>query len=246
MDLQLKNRRVLVLGASQGIGQAIAESFCQEGARVAISSRSEEILQRSAHEMGAEAWKCIDLSKAHSGAEVASWALEALGGVDVFVYNTGGPRKGDFLQISNPQWHEDFQSLWMSLVEALQVLLPRMRQQKFGRVLAVTSLAAKEPLKSLTTSNAFRAGLPGLFRSISNEFAVDDITLNLLLPGHTDTQRLRQLHLSPEQVAQIIPRQKLVQPKEFGSLACYLASVHAASITGQSFVVDGGAQRSHS
>ena len=244
MDLGLKNKKVLVFGGSSGIGEAIAQSFVQEGAQVLIASRSEGSLRETTEKIGASGYLIADLSQPGAAKSATQKSIEKLQGLDVLVLNTGGPEKGQFLNISEKQWHHDFQNLWMSVVESLHIALPHMTQKKFGRVLAVTSLAAKEPLPNLTTSNGLRAGLAGLFKSVANEVAAQGVTLNLLLPGYTDTDRLRQLQLSPEQIQKMVPSGTLVQPSELGDLACFLASNRARSITGQSFVVDGGVTRS--
>ena len=120
-----------------------------------------------------------------------------------------------------------------------------MKKNNYGRIILVTSLAAKEPLSGLTTSNGFRAGLAGLAKSIANEVAANGITLNLLLPGYTATDRLKELNLSDEKIRQLVPAGRLGEPGELADLACFLASPLAAYITGQSIAVDGGVLRSH-
>lgn len=245
MDLQLKGKRALVMGSSTGLGRAVAESLIAEGAEVVLCARSTETLSKTAKEIGAKASFVCDLSQAGAAREVTRKAIEALGGLDILVTNTGGPKKNNFAQVSTEQWHEDFQSLWMSFIEAVNEVLPEMQKQKFGRILMITSLAAKEPLAGLTTSNGFRAGLSGLAKSISNEVAKDGVTLNLLLPGYTATDRLKELKLSDDWMKQNIPAGRLGDPKELADLACFLASPRAAYITGQSIAIDGGALRSH-
>jgi 3-oxoacyl-[acyl-carrier protein] reductase len=245
VDLQLKNKRALVMGASSGIGRAIAEVLVQEGAKVAICSRSLDKLQKTAQEIGAECFFTCDLSKAGEAKVAVEKAIAQMGGVDILVTNTGGPNKGNFADISESQWQEDFQSLWMSVVESLKVALPRMKENQYGRILLVTSLAAKEPLNGLTTSNGLRAGLAGLSKSIANEYAPFGITLNLLLPGYTSTDRLKELKLTDERIKQMVPAGRLGEPRELADLAAFLASPRAGYITGQSILVDGGVTRGH-
>lgn len=245
MDLQLKNKKALVMGASTGIGRAIAEVLVQEGAEVAICSRSLDKLQKTAKEIGAEHFFTCDLSKAGEAKAVVEKTIAQMGGVDILVTNTGGPNKGNFADISEGQWLEDFQSLWMSVVESLKVALPRMKENNYGRVLLVTSLAAKEPLNGLTTSNGLRAGLAGLSKSIANEYAPFGITLNLLLPGYTSTDRLKELKLTDERIKQMVPAGRLGDPRELADLAAFLASPRAGYITGQSILVDGGVTRGY-
>ena len=244
MELNLKGKTALVMGASQGIGKAIAESLIAEGVRVAICSRSEESLSKTAKEIGAEYFETCDLSVAGNAKNVTESVIKKFGSLDILVTNTGGPAKGDFLEVNETQWNTDFQSIWMSVVESLHAALPQMKEQKYGRVLLVTSIAAKEPLPGLTTSNGLRAGLAGLVRSISSEVASYGITLNLLLPGYTNTDRLKQLKLSDEKVKEMVPAGRLGDPSEIASLATYLASEKGGYITAQSIAVDGGVMRS--
>jgi 3-oxoacyl-[acyl-carrier protein] reductase len=245
VDLQLKGKRVLVMGSSSGLGRAVAEAFIAEGASVVLNSRSDDKLQGVVRETKAHSGIAADLSQPGEANRLITAAIKSLGGLDILVTNTGGPQKGGFLQVSSQQWQDDFQSLWMSVVESLQLVLPEMKKQKFGRILMITSLAAKEPLPALTTSNGLRAGLAGLAKSIANEVAADGITLNLLLPGYTNTDRLKELNLSDERVKQIVPAGRLGEPRELADLACFLASPRAGYITGQSIAVDGGALKGH-
>lgn len=245
MDLQLKDKRALVMGSTTGLGRAIAEALIAEGARVVLCARTEEKVARAVKETGAIRGFATDLTKPGAARTLVQQATAALGGLDILVTNTGGPQKGAFADITDQQWQQDFQSLWMSVVESLNAALPAMKEQKFGRVLLVTSLAAKEPLAGLTTSNGLRAGLAGLAKSVANEVAPFGVTLNLLLPGYTATDRLKELNLSDEKVRQMVPAGRLGDPRELADLAAFLASPRAGYITGQSIAVDGGVLRSH-
>lgn len=243
MELNLKGKTALVMGASQGIGKAIAESLIKEGVKVAICARSKDTLEATAKLIGAEHFETCDLTQKGSAEKLTQNVIEKFGRLDIIVTNTGGPAKGNFLDVSNDQWAQDFQSIWMSVVESLQVALPKMKDNHYGRVLMVTSIAAKEPLPGLTTSNGLRAGLAGLVRSISNEVAKDGITLNLLLPGYTSTDRMKQLNLADEKVKEMVPAGRLGHPCEIADLATFLASEKGAYITAQSIAVDGGVLR---
>ncbi len=245
MDLQLQGKKVLVLGSSSGLGKAIAQAFVREGAQVVLAARNLETLRATAKELGCAHFYTCDLSRAGEGQKIVAQTVEALGGIDILVTNTGGPKKASFADVSAQQWQEDFQSLWMSVVETLQAALPVMKKNNFGRILLVTSLAAKEPLAGLTTSNGLRAGLSGLCKSIANEYAAFGITLNALLPGYTATDRLKELNLTDEKVRQMIPAGRLGDPQELAALAVFLASPLSAYTTGQSIAVDGGALRGH-
>lgn len=245
MDLQLKNKKALVMGASTGLGKAVAESLLAEGVDVAICSRNFDKLKKTAEEIGCSTYFTCDLSKPNEAQKVVEKCLDKWGRLDILITNTGGPDKGQFLEISDSQWHNDFQSLWMSVVESLKVALPKMKTNNFGRVLLITSLAAKEPLPALTTSNGLRAGLSGLVKSIANEYAAHGITLNLLLPGYTNTDRLKELRLSDEKVKLMVPAGRLGDPSELADLATFLSSPRAGYITGQSIAIDGGVLKGH-
>ena len=196
MDLQLKDKKALVFGSSTGIGRAIAESLISEQVQVIVNSRDADRLGQSVSELKARGGVIADLSEDTQAQRAVTEAILKLNGLDILVMNTGGPKKGSFSEISADQWHYDFQNLWMSFVESVKAALPSMKKQRYGRIILVTSLAAKEPLPNLTTSNGLRAGLAGLCKSLANEVAGDGITVNLLLPGYTDTDRLKELKLS--------------------------------------------------
>ncbi len=243
MDLQLKGKKALVMGSSTGLGRAVAESLIAEGVEVILCARTNDKLQKAVLETKARAGFAVDLTKPGAAKDLVEKAIKTLGGLDILVTNTGGPQKNNFPDVSSEQWATDFQSLWMSVVESLNAALPGMKKQKYGRILMITSLAAKEPLAGLTTSNGFRAGLAGLAKSIVNEVASEGITINLLLPGYTATDRLKDLKLTEEKIKQLVPAGRLGDPRELADLACFLSSPKAGYITGQSIVIDGGALR---
>lgn len=245
MNLNLTGKTALVFGASQGIGKAIAESLIAEGVKVAICSRTESTLNKTKDEIKANLAIPGDLTKSGEAKRVTEQVIKEFGRLDILITNTGGPAKGTFPEVSLDQWNTDFQSIWLSVVESLQSALPKMAENNYGRVLMVTSLAAKEPLPGLTTSNGLRAGLAGLTRSISNEYASKGITLNLLLPGYTNTDRLKALNLSEEKVKELVPAGRLGEPCELADMATFLASEKGAYITGQSIAIDGGVLKGH-
>ncbi len=245
MNLELKGKKALVLGSSTGLGRAIAVSLIAEGAEVCIVSRNSENIARTAKEIGATHFETADLSLKGETTKLIEKVLSKMGHIDILVNNTGGPKKNNFLDVTDEQWQEDFQSLWMSPVEAMRILLPKMKDKNFGRILMITSLAAKEPLPGLTTSNGLRAGLAGLSKSIVNEYASFGITINLLLPGYTDTDRIKSLNLSESKIKEMVPAGRLGHPQELADLATFLASKKGAYINGQSIAVDGGVLRSH-
>lgn len=244
MDLGLKGKRALVMGASAGLGYAIADTLVKEGATVTICSRSEERLAAAAKKMGAQHIIAADLTPAGSSQRVVEKARQLMGGVDILVTNTGGPPKGPFLSLTAAQWQEGFQSLWMGAVEAIQAALPDMQKQKHGRILLVTSISAREAMTHMAVSNGMRAGLLGLTKTISNEVAASGVTINALLPGYTRTERLQELNIPEEKITAQIPAARLGEPHELGACAAFLASDRAGYITGQAIAVDGGYLRS--
>lgn len=243
MDLGLKNKKALVFGASAGLGKGIAKALCQEGAQVALCARDENKLKKTQAEIGAQLTVVGDMSQPGSAAQVVATVLREWKNIDIVVINTGGPPKGLMEQVTHEQWQDGFQSLWMSAVDVINGVLPTMKQQKWGRILLVTSAAAKEPITQLTISNGLRAGLLGLARSISHEVAPHGVTINSLLPGHTDTERLTALGIDKSAIIGHIPAGRLGTTQEFGALAAFMASDLAGFITGQAITADGGAQK---
>lgn len=246
MNLELEQKTALVMGSSQGLGLAIAKELIAEGVKVVLNSRNAEKLKIVAQEVGAHGFIAADLTQPGEGERLVREAQVMLGGkLDILVTNAGGPAKGHFEEITREQWLTDFQSLWLSPVEAIKAALPTMKKNQFGRVIMVTSIAAREPLPGLTTSNGLRAGLEGLVKSIVHEVSNFGITLNVLRPGYTNTERLKELKLSQEQVEQMVPAGRLGDPRELASMATFLASPRAGYITGQSISIDGGVERGH-
>ena len=171
-------------------------------------------------------------------------ALDRLGGIDILVVNTGGPSAGKFQTVSDETWRNAFESLWMSTVDLIRGCLPGMRDRRWGRILIVTSISAREPLPNLMISNALRPGLHGLVNALSREVAGDGITINAIMPGYTLTERLREVGIDDKQMASQIPAGRMGRPDEFAALAAFLASERAAYICGQAIACDGGFLRS--
>lgn len=249
MQLGLDGKKALVFGSTAGIGRAIVESLLKEKTQVVLNSRNPERVQVSVN----ECQKMFDtknvfgvpgdVGQKNEALRVVLESQKLMSGLDILVMNTGGPAKGSFEEISTEQWLFDYQNLWISFVDAVKASLPEMKKNKNGRILLVTSLAAKEPLKNLTTSNGLRAGLSGLCKSLANEVAIHGITVNVLLPGYTNTDRLKELKLSEDAVKGLVPMGRLGHPQELADLVTFLASDRAGYITGQCIAVDGGALR---
>jgi 3-oxoacyl-[acyl-carrier protein] reductase len=240
MDLKLAGKSALVMGGSKGLGRAIAAELIAEGVRVAIASRDATRVSQAAGELGALGFTA-DLTLAGAGRTAVEQATALLGGApDILVTNTGGPKPGGFEAIGREAWDQAFNSLWMSVIDAAQAVLPSMRERGWGRILAVTSVAAREPQPGLVVSNSLRAGLLGLVNSLSRDVAGDGITVNALLPGYTATDRMAELGVNDATMGAKIPAGRLGRPEEFAALATFLASDRASYITGQAIAVDGG------
>lgn len=240
MDLKLSGKSALVMGGSKGLGRAIAAELASEGVRVAIVSRDAGRVERSAAELGVLGF-AGDVSVVGGGRQAVEQATALLGAApDILVTNTGGPKPGSFEAISREAWSDGFNNLWMSLVDSVQAVLPSMREKRWGRILAVTSVAAREPQPGLVVSNSLRAGLLGLVNSLSRDVAAHGITVNALLPGYTNTDRMAELGVNDASMGAKIPAGRLGRPEEFAALAAFLASDRASYITGQAIAVDGG------
>ncbi len=244
MDLKIAGKRALVMGSSSGLGLAIAQTLIQEGAKVALCAKNELKLKNAATEIGAAAAFPCDLNQPQAARHLVQSVLDQFGKIDILICNTGGPPKGNFTEISTEHWQTGFQGLWMSTVDAIQGVLPGMKAQNWGRILLVTSVAAKEAMAHLTVSNGLRAGLLGLTKSLSHEIAPHGITVNAVLPGYTRTERLRELGIAEEKMTSQIPAGRLATPQEFAALTVFLASEQAGYVNGQAIACDGAYMRS--
>lgn len=243
MTSGLGERRALVMGASRGLGRAIAEALIAGGARVGICARPGARLENTAKEIGAQPY-AADLSRDGAGAEAVRAAREGLGGLDILVVNTGGPPAGTFDVLDDKAWRDGFESLVISAIQSLREALPSMRAQKHGRIIIITSVTAREPIATLAISNVMRPGLHGLINTMSREVAADGVTINALMPGFILTERIVEAGFDQAKLADQIPARRLGRPQELAALAAFLASDAASYITGQAIACDGGLQRS--
>jgi 3-oxoacyl-[acyl-carrier protein] reductase len=249
VDLGIEGRTALVMGASKGIGKGIAGALAREGARVAISSRSEESLQAAAAEIGGEVHvfpadtKDLDRLRQLPG-EVG----EAVGPVDILVANTGGPPTGAALDNSLEEWEEAFRSLVLAPRVLLEGVVPGMKERGWGRIVNVSSTSIREPIPYLTLSNANRLAALGLLETLADEVAADGITVNTVATGMFATDRLADpegsLKGAEEAAEQRVPAKRLGQPEEYGDLVAFLCSERAAHLTGAVIPLDGGLLRS--
>lgn len=248
MDLGLKNKVAFVAASSQGLGKSVAMELATEGANVIICGRNEEQLQRTKHEIekvsNAEVLALAgDLSDAAEREEIIRKALQVYNTVDILVTNTGGPPAGKFEDIKPEDWDKAYKNLLISAVGLINGFLPGMKQQRWGRIISITSITVKQPVNNLILSNAVRTSVAGLMKSLSNELATYNITVNNVLPGYTETERLTTLIKSNPSFASVkseIPLGRFGTPKEFSAAVAFLASERASYITGVSLAVDGG------
>jgi 3-oxoacyl-[acyl-carrier protein] reductase len=248
MDLGLNGKVALVTGASKGIGRGIAAELVAEGARVAISSHSRERVGATGAGLGATAY-VHDTSDLDHAAVLVAEVTEALGPIDILVCNTGGPPGGpDALGFTRDQWHAAYASLVLGPMALVEAVLPGMRERGFGRVLNVASSGLREPIPNLMLSNAHRISMVNAFKTLAGQVAADGVTLNTVLPGRIDTDRLAELLGSREAAvaaaAEEVPIGRLGTVEEFAAVAVLLCSARASYVTGEAVAVDGGLLRS--
>ena len=241
MDLGLKDRRALVTAASKGLGRACAEGLVAEGARVFISSRDPE---RTGREIGAAGWLASDLSSEDGPERTAGEAARVLGGLDIVIVNAGGPPPGTFQSTDLPAWEAGFQLTLMSAIRLVKATLPLLRQSEQGRIVFITSISVRQPIPNIVISNAMRAAVTGLAKTLSRELAPERITVNCVAPDAILTDRIRHLAGGDEEnvrrMAERTPMRRLGTPEEFAAACVFLCSRQAAYISGQTLGVDGG------
>lgn len=256
MDLGLRDRVAIVAAGSKGLGRAIAETLAAEGARVVICARGAAAVETTARDIRNAGGRChgvvADVSVPSDIRRVVAEAESTFGPVEIVVTNSGGPKPGRFDTLTAEDWDYATRVLLSSAVTFASSVVPGMRARKWGRIINVASIAAKQPVDGLMLSNSLRAGMIAFARTLANEVAPDGITVNNLLPGYTRTERVVELSehkaaaegTSPADIVRRweaeIPMGRLGEPKEFAALAAFLASDRAAYITAQSIAVDGG------
>lgn len=261
MELGLRGKVAVIAAGSKGLGKAVAEELAAEGALIVLCARGEEGLRAAADgikkRLGAKVYTTqADVSKAGEPERVVLEALAQFGKVDILLTNSGGPPAGPFESLTSDAWDNAYRLVLASVVEFCRAALPGMKERGWGRILNVTSIAAKQPVDNLMLSNSIRAGVIGFARTLANEVAPFGITVNNLIPGFTRTDRMVELSevtaqkegITPEaalsRYTAQVPMGRMGEPKEFAALAAFLASDRASYITGQSIAVDGGWIRS--
>lgn len=261
MDLGLKGRVAIVVAASKGLGRAVAEELSREGAEVAICSRTPSDLEKAAGDIPAVSHKeifheALDVTDQARVAQFVAAVEQRFGRIDICVTNAGGPPSRPFAEITPQDWRAAVDLTLMSAVSFAREVLPRMRKNKWGRFITITSISVKQPIDGLLLSNSIRAAVAGLARTLANECGADGITVNNVCPGYTRTERLEELAEaiaarsgSPREATfaewcRQIPLGRIGDPREFAALVAFLASERASYITGTSIAVDGGLVRS--
>jgi 3-oxoacyl-[acyl-carrier protein] reductase len=260
MDLGLKDRVALVAASSTGLGKAVALGLAREGARLALCARTQSILDQTADEIrretGAEVLAhALDVTKHEEVRAFVAETAARFGRLDICVANAGGPPSKSFAETSVDDWHSAAELNLMSTVYLAKETLPLMQQRRWGRFIAITSVTVKQPVEGLILSNAVRAGVSGLIKTLSNEYGPYNILVNNVCPGFTATARLNSLAETlagkqgvaaadiEKRWASQAPLGRVGQPEEFANLVVFLASERASYITGTSIAVDGGTVR---
>lgn len=259
MDLGLRDKVAIVGASSKGLGKASARALAREGARVTICARTSSELEMVAAEIRNETGSEVlavqaDLSRPDDISKVVAATARQFGDIDILVNNSGGPPMGTFAALSDDDWRLAFEVVTMNFVRFVRQVLPYMQAKQWGRIIGIQSSSVKQPVAGIDLSNGTRPGVAGLMKAIMPDLARDGITINLVLPGSFRTDRIigsrsAESSSATEQrlasIAATIPVGRLGEPDELGSLVAFLASTHAAYITGAVYQVDGGIIRSN-
>lgn len=248
MDLGLTNKVAFVAASSQGLGKSVALELAKEGAHVIICGRNTTQLTKTQTQIEAVGQGTVmaitaDVSITKDRAHLISTVLKKYKKIDILITNSGGPPSGTFETISQEEWDTTYQLLLASAVEFIRGFLPGMKAQGWGRIITITSQAVKQPVDNLVLSNAVRASVVGLMKTLASELGSYQITVNNVMPGYTKTDRLTKLIESNPAFAAAkdeIPLGRFGSPEEFAAAVTFLASERASYITGVSLAVDGG------
>jgi 3-oxoacyl-[acyl-carrier protein] reductase len=245
MDLGLSGRTAIVCGASAGIGLGIAEALVAEGANVAMFARRRDVLEREADRLGALAARG-DVTVPGDLERLVERTLDAFGGVDIVVHNSGGPPRTTALEMDEEAIEATVQLLLVSAVRLTALCLPHLEASGRGRIVTITSSTVKEPVDNLALSNAVRPGVVGWSKTLARELGPKGITVNCIAPGRIDTERLKEVYPEGPTAADLaaIPLRRLGTAREVGDLVAFLCSDRAAYVSGTTIPVDGALLRS--
>jgi 3-oxoacyl-[acyl-carrier protein] reductase len=254
MDLGIRNKHALVCGASRGLGRACAEALAAEGVQVTLVARRAELLQQAAQEIGDATGAIVNTVAADiTTPQGRERALAACPQPDILVTNAGGPPAGNFRDWTRDDWIAALDANMLTPIELIKATVDGMIARKFGRIVNITSSAVKAPIDILGLSNGARSGLTGFVAGLARKTVAHNVTINNLLPGPFDTDRLAALFSSSsattgkseEAIREARrlgnPAQRFGTPQEFGATCAFLCSQHAGYITGQNILLDGGA-----
>ncbi|MBV8364102.1 MAG: SDR family oxidoreductase [Candidatus Eremiobacteraeota bacterium] len=248
MDFGIRNKIALVTGASSGIGRACALALASEGAHVVVAARRITELEEVAKEARARGAArsdafAVDLEDPQSIARLGQTIRERCGDVEILIANSGGPKPGKYSELKPPDWEVGYRSTLQSFLLLIDQALPAMRRKSWGRIVALTSTAVKEPSPALTLSSTFRAAVVAAMKTLSIEVAAEGITVNCIATGRVATPRLRELYQTDKEWQQAqgeIPAGRIAQPEEYAPLVAFLCSAPASYVTGQTIAIDGG------
>ena len=254
MDLGIAGKRALVCAASKGLGRGCAMALAREGVELTINARTAATLEATAQEIAeATGAKVTAVAADITAAQGRAAVLAACPAPDILVNNAGGPPPGDFREWSRDDWIKALDANMLTAIELIKATVDGMIQSGFGRIVNITSSAVKAPIGILGLSNGARSGLTGFVAGVARQTVAHNVTINNLLPGSIDTERLRQIHQARAEASgrtveavrseaeTANPAGRLGSPDEFGAACAFLCSVHAGYITGQNLLVDGGA-----
>jgi 3-oxoacyl-[acyl-carrier protein] reductase len=252
MDLGIKRKVAFVAASSQGLGKAVALELAKEGCQVVINGRYKASLDKTAIEIKEKTRNEVlavagDITKENDRAAIIEKVLSTYGSIDILITNSGGPPPGQFDSFEKGDWDNAYELLLASTIGLIKGFLPGMKAKKSGRIIGITSRAVKEPVPNLILSNSVRASVVGLLKTLALELGPYNITVNNVMPGYTNTERLQKLLVANPGMKNAIdqtPLQRMGEPDEFAAAVAFLASERASYITGVSLPVDGGSIKS--
>lgn len=261
MDLGIKGKKALICASSKGIGKAAATALAKEGVLLFLCARNTTALQKVANEIESNynvpvAYQACDLTDTNERDQLIVAVNKAFSNIDILIHNTGGPKPTTAEKTGLADWELGFHNLFQSVAHLNQAFLPTMKKQNWGRIITVTSLSVMEPIANLAISNAMRTAVTSMLKTLADEVAAYNISINCVAPGVIETDRLierienrlkesggtKEIYL--QEYLQTIPSKRLGSPEEVASMICYLCSQQAGYITGSTIAVDGGKRRS--